>query len=101
MATFYITEYQFAAVDALNRIIPCPMELPLAEQTIPIGGSSVASAALQPNTQFVRLHCDIPCNVAVGKNPTASATNRRMGTDATEFIGVQPNQSLKYAVIAN
>ena len=59
MATFYIAEYAtggFAQVG--GAVVQTAHEPPLAEQTLSIGGSSVASSAFNAQTTLVRLHTD-------------------------------------------
>lgn len=93
-----ISEYDALAVDINGHVIAAGVEPPIAEQTpVAIGASSTQSAAFNDRTRFVRLHCDAPCRVAFGVNPTAGANSKRMAAGQTEFFGVRPGQ--KVAVI--
>jgi hypothetical protein len=100
VTTLYITEYA-------NLTFPngeagqMPLENPVAEQTVAIGGTSTQSMTFNPGTSFVRIHTDAICSVLFGTNPTASATSGRMAANQTEYRGVQRGQSFKVAVITN
>lgn len=101
MATLYITEY--ATVATLpNATGQVPLEPPLAEQTVAIGGSSTPSNAFNASTKLVRLHCDTICSIEFGTAPTATTGNARMAANQTEYHGVpQGGVPLKVAVISN
>jgi hypothetical protein len=100
MAVLYITEYEHLAVNRLtggaSQIAQDP---PIAEQTETITGASTQSNAFNGNTNFIRVHTDVICSIAIGANPTASATTRRLAADSTEYFGVQGGW--KVAVISN
>lgn len=103
MATLYIAEYSRLS-GMPNAIAQIPQEPPDREQTVAIGGASVASAAFLPTTKCVRLHTDAICSVKFGRggdtaDPAASATTQRMVAGQTEFKGVDPGA--KVAVITN
>lgn len=97
MATLYITEYAGAAQGVGGMLVP--MEPPLAEQTVAIGGASVSSAAFGANTRLVRLRTDAICSVLFGTAPTAAATNARMADESEAYHAVSPG--MKVAVITN
>jgi hypothetical protein len=104
MATLYIAEYrQLASVPSATNYAPqpvqAPQEPPLVEQTIAIAGSSTASAPFNGFTAMIRVNCDAICSVAIGVNPTATTTNKRLAANQTEFFGVAPGQQI--AVISN
>ena len=101
MAVLYITEYAEMQIGPAGRAGQMPMEPPLAEQTVAIGGTSTASAAFNAKTRFVRLHTDAICSVLFGTAPTAAATNGRMAANQTEFRAVPLGASYKVAVITN
>ena len=93
MATVYVAE--FAAID-LN----VGREPPLAEQTVAIGGSSVqCSNAFHTCTRVIRVHTDAICSIAIGANPTATASKRRMAANQTEYFGAESGHKL--AAITN
>ena len=98
MAVLYITEYQRLAA-AQGAQVAAGQEPSVAEQNVAIGAGSLASAAFNARTNFVRLHSDAICSVAFGAAPTAVATAKRMAANQTEFFGVNPGQ--KVAVITN
>lgn len=101
MAVLYITEYAEMQIGPAGRSGQMPMDPPLAEQTVAIGGSSTASAAFNAATRFVRLHTDAICSIEFGTAPTATATTGRMAANQTEYRGVPLGQSFKVAVISN
>lgn len=78
-----------------------PVEPPLAEQTVAIGGGSLSSNAFNTATRFVRLHSDAICSVEFGTSPTATSLTGRMAQNQTEYRAVPAGQSFKVAVITN
>jgi hypothetical protein len=100
MAVLYITEYAWMA-SVPNAGPQMPMEPPVAEQTVAIGGTSAQSATFNAKTRFVRLHTDAICSVEFGTNPTATATDGRLAANQTEYRGVPEGGTLKVAVITN
>lgn len=101
MAVLYITEYATIAIMQGGRVVQAPMEPPLAEQVVAIGGGSLQSIAFNAKTTFVELHTDAICSVSFGTNPTATATTRRMAANQTTDRGVPMGQAFKVAVITN
>ena len=99
MAILYITEYQRVASNDFGGGIQAPLEPPIDEQTVAIGATSVQSETLNSATRLVRLHTDAACHLAIGINPTATTSNRRMIADSTEFIGIPNGNDYKIAVI--
>jgi hypothetical protein len=105
MAVLYITEYAQLMPSPVGGQGQMPMEPPLAEQTVAIGGSSTASNAFNASTRFIRVHSDAICAVEVGATPTATvasggAGSGRMAANQTEYRGVPIGQSYKIAVIS-
>ena len=100
MATLYIAEYSDLA-KAAPYLVQVPMEAPLTEQTVAIGGSSVQSAAFNTSTRLVRIHTNAICSIKFGTNPTASVTTARMAAGQTEYHGVPIGGTFKVAVITN
>jgi hypothetical protein len=101
MAVLYVTEYAEMQIGPAGRVGQMPMEPPIAEQTVAIGGSSTQSSAFNAKTRFVRLHTDAICSVEFGAAPLASATTGRMAANQTEYRGVPPNAFYRVAVITN
>lgn len=99
MATLYISEYS----DYIHSpdSVQWASEPANTDQTVAIGVSSVASSAFKGNTKVVRLHTDAICSIAFGTSPTATATNKRLPANATEYFAVPEGQSYKVAVITN
>jgi hypothetical protein len=101
MAVLYVAEFSDMGVTRNAQPIQMAAQTPVAEQTVAIGGASVASSAFNAQTQFVRVHTDAICSIAFGTAPTATATKARMAAGATEYFSVPPGQSYKVAVITN
>lgn len=99
MPTLDITEYQELSTAGRGQQIPAGQEPAILNQQVAIGGTSAQSAAFRDNTRFIRVHTDAACRLAIGTNPTASATSMRMGAGGTEYLGVYPG--LKVAVITS
>lgn len=100
MAVVYITEFSGTGT-ASQELVPAAKLPIVASQTVAIGAGSVQSAALNANTTLVRINVDAPCSIAIGANPTATATSMRMSGGATEYFVVDPSSALKIAVITN
>lgn len=101
MATLYITEFNAIAGGMGGSSPQIAAQLPIAEQTVAVGGGSLQSSAFNARTRFVRLSTDSICSVAFGTNPTATATKMRLAADNIEYFGVPEGQSYKVAVITN
>ncbi|MEP6906777.1 MAG: hypothetical protein ABI858_02175 [Pseudoxanthomonas sp.] len=102
MSTLYITEFASQGRDAAGyQVQDIPVYPPAAEQVVAIGAGSVQSAALQPSTTLVTVASDQACSIAVGANPTATATNRRIAANVPVQICVPVKSGFKIAVITN
>lgn len=100
MATLYIAEYANQGRDTAGYTVQGVAQEPCnTEQTVAIGAGSVQSNAFQSGTTLIRVHTDAICSIAIGSNPTAAATNKRLAANATEYFGVRPGD--KIAVITN
>lgn len=104
MSTLYIEEYSNVA--AVGTVIgphkitgQAPSEPSIASQTVSIAASSTQSNAFQASTLLIRVHADSICSIAIGANPTAVTTQKRMAANQTEYFGVQSGHKL--AVIQN
>lgn len=98
MAILDITTYDSLASDVAGRVIPVGREPSLQNIQVAITGTSTQSAAISDRAKLARLHCDVACRIAIGTNPTASATTQRMSAGQTEYFGVAPGD--KVAVIS-
>ena len=99
MATLFITELVSLGFDPHGGAVLAP-QLPSAnEQSIAIGGASVASAAFGAETKFVMINTDTACCLAFGVTPVAVTTAHRMGANETRFYSTRPGDSV--AVIAS
>lgn len=102
MATLYITEHAAQARDLAGYVVQgTPVYPALAEQTVAVAAGSAQSATLNVATTIVELVSDVVCSFAVGINPTATATNRRLPANVPVQIGVPANSGFKIAVITN
>ncbi len=99
--SLYITEFRNLARDGEEYLIPIPIEPCVAEQKLAITELSVQSATFDAATRIVRIHASEPCHIAVGSNPTASHTNRRLPKDIVEYISIVPESAFKIAVITS
>lgn len=99
MSTLYITEIAAMGIDAAGQPIPAATMPPVVSQTVPIGDSSVASAAFGGTTRFVQIDTDATCSLAFGANPTATTSDQRLPADRMRLFTVTPGQ--KVAVITN
>lgn len=98
MAVVDITEYAELAFAGTGHRIMAGQEPSLRQQQVAVGASSAQSLVFTDTTRFIRIHSDVACRIAVGVNPTASATSMRVVAGGTEYLGVLPG--LKIAVIA-
>jgi hypothetical protein len=94
----YITEHTLPRIFTGN---PLPVvELPpLATQKLTNGAVSVQSSAFNAATRMIGVHTDAIISLAVGVNPTATANDKRMAANTTEYFFVEAGQRL--AVINN
>jgi len=104
MSVLYISEYSnVASVDTQRGVrenpTPVAQEPAVAEQHISITAGSVQSAAFNTATRMIRVHADAVCSIAIGTNPTAVATAKRLAANQTEYFGVSPGHLI--AVITN
>ncbi len=101
MATLYIGEFQVLG-GQYDKLVPAVEQPPITEQTVAIGAASAKSAAFQPNTRIIRVHCDTSCSISIGPaapGPVATTSNGRMAANTTEYFVVKAGQVL--AVIQN
>jgi hypothetical protein len=100
MAVLFIAEYENLATNySSGGAMAIAQDPPIAEQTEAITAGSTQSNAFNGGTKFIRVHTDAICSIAVGPDPTASATTRRMAANQTEYFGVKGGW--KIAVITN
>lgn len=102
MATLYIAEFDGITMANPGIAGQVANGAPIAEQTVSIGGTSTQSGnAFNASTRIIRVHTDAICSIALGTNPTATASKMRLAADQTEYFGVPPGASYKIAVISN
>lgn len=101
MAVLYVGEFKSVGGSS-NFNVAGALVPPIAEQTVAIGGASVACTnAFNDNTMFVRIETDAICSIAWGTNPTATTGNMRLAANQIEYFAVPPGQRYKVAVITN
>lgn len=105
MAVLYITEYAGLMPSPVGGQAQIPMEPPLAEQTVAIGGSHAESVAFNSQTRVVRLHTDAICAVVFGTAPVAVVSgagvgSQRLAASQTQYHGVPVGQSYKVSNIS-
>jgi hypothetical protein len=99
MPKLYIGEYH-DMVSTIRGSIEILLEPPIAEQSIEIGGKSRQSEAFSPDTCIVRLSSDADCIIAIGLDPDATDSLRRMTAGQERTIGVVAGSQMKIAVMA-
>jgi len=93
MAKLYITEFAESDINSAK-------EPPLADQSFTFTGTSTqCSNAFNARTRLVRIHTDAICSIVFAKDPTATADNRRLAINSTEYFSVEGG--LKVAAITN
>lgn len=100
MAFVYLSEYSNVGRDLKANITQSAAEPALAQQRVVIGAGSVQSANVNAKTRLLRVHADAICSIAVGTNPTASASSRRLAAGQTEYVAVTPEQVNAGCVVA-
>jgi hypothetical protein len=93
MATLFIAEFRYIGA-TVGGNIQVAQGVPVAEQTVAIGGTSTQSSAFNAQTRFIRVHTDVICSIKIGTDPTASTTTARMAADQTEYFAVQPGDKI-------
>jgi hypothetical protein len=113
MATLYISEFAYRGSVEGQPLAAVAKTPPHAEQTVAIGGGSLASTAFNAATSVVRIHTDSVCSIAwtpAGAAVVAATTaNMRLAANQTEYfaVGQTPNPSggapstMQVSVIAN
>lgn len=101
MATLYITEFEQVSAGTNGLQVQAALQLPVAEQTVTVSGTTAQSNALDDRTRLVRLQCDGICSILFGTNPTATTAKMRMTAGQTEYFMVGGKSGLKIAAITN
>lgn len=73
--------------DTHGRVLPI-CQLPAASQAVTFT-TSAQSAAFAADTKFIRVVADAAAHIAVGDNPTATATSMFLPANSVEFFGVK------------
>lgn len=105
MTKAYISEYARGTLDG-RTFLPSGEEPAVATQVVDYTAGVAASATLNAQTRFVRVHTDAICSFKFGAAPVATVNDARMAANATEYFGV-PNDpqltgsGLKISFITN
>lgn len=100
MAVLYLTEHN-AIGGGGNHPVSGAQWPSITGQVITIGGSSIQSLAVHPNTTVLRINVDSSCSIEIGPNPVATVLSARMSANQTEYFSIPPNSGYQVAVIAN
>lgn len=89
MAVMYIAEYERQARDSEGNVLQAGEEPAIAKQAVTFT-TSVASAAFNEATTFVRISLDAAGFINFGVTPTAvTATDTPMAANVPEYFGVR------------
>lgn len=94
MASLWIQELTHLPHDDLGRPVPMSSLSGSAGQKVTISGTSAQSSALAGTTRYVRLYADSLCYLAMGANPTATASFQPLASGIPEFFAVVPGQKI-------
>lgn len=86
----YVAEYAGTQFQGGNVTSP-PQEI--SHDQVVAFNTATQSSAFQATTNLIACYVDslTPCSVAVGVNPTATTTNKRLPSNSgPHFLGVQP-----------
>lgn len=93
MANLWITEFDTMPQAPLGK-------LPSVAAQVVSFSATTQSAALNANTNFVRVIADADCHIIAGDNPSATVSNMRLPSGAAEYFGVTPGQKIAVIVAA-
>jgi hypothetical protein len=102
MAILTITGASQIGSDARSGDILAPQMPPTEEQSISIGGASVAASPFEASTYMIRVNTDVNCCLAFGTPqvpPVAVVGFHRLGANETGYYTVSPGHLL--AVISS
>lgn len=94
----YVTEHPLPRIFT-GSPLPVVELPPLATQKLTNGATSVQSSAFNAATRMIGVHTDAIVSIAVGVNPTATTSDKRMAAGMTEYFFVEAGQRI--AVINN
>jgi hypothetical protein len=92
-----ITEY--AQLSNNPDSTPILSEPSNAQQNVTLSASSIQSASVKSNTQYVRLVTDTTCSVAFGTNPTAVTATRLLIAGVPEIVKIPLSSNWKIAAV--
>lgn len=89
MSIMYITEYERLAVDDKGNTVQVGLEPAIARQFITLSATSAPSASFNPETNFVRIQCDLAAHIVFAAAPVAVAgEDTPVTADVGEYFGV-------------
>ena len=97
MAKVYITELANKGGAESGVAVEIAAMPPVAEQNLAVSGASLASAAFNAKTKFVRIATDVAVNLAFGVTPVATTSLLYMPAGSVEYFAV--SGGMKVAVI--
>lgn len=93
---------EYSDVGSTQRgVLNVPLEPPHAVQSLDIGLGSVQSAPLADSTVIVRLQSTIDAVIAVGTDPDATDSPRKLMAGVEQTIAVPPGKGMRIAVMAS
>lgn len=91
----YVAEYADLKPIDSGRWLPVGHEPCVAEQALVTGGTTAQLASpFNAKTKFIRVHAATIVSIAIGANPTATTSTKRMAAGATEYFSVEPGHTL-------
>jgi hypothetical protein len=90
---------EFSAIqDVGGQSVQVALTPALAEQHLNDFTTTVASAAFNNLTNFIRIVCDSKTFFEISTDPSAATTNSYLSADTPEYFGVTQGTALKIAV---
>jgi hypothetical protein len=97
MPTLWIAEYDMLSNDGVGNALPIPREPAIAEQTVTFT-TTVASAAFNAKTTYVRLIADADCHLHFDDAPVATTAKQFVPANTEVFRRVRAGD--KVAAVA-
>jgi len=107
MANMYISEYSAVAhakndptvnygqaIQDAGIALQIPMEPPVTTPQKIVFSASAQSVAFHDNVKFICIHLDADGHVAVGENPTATTSYRKLLAGVDYYVGVTPGHKI-------
>src|SRR5437868_13545643 len=81
--------------------VAIPLEPPIAVQSIEVGPTSVQSEPMAASTSIVRVSSTVDVVIAVGSDPNATDSPRRLKAGVEQTLTVPPGNGMRIAVMAS